>query len=29
MVGVEALCRWTHPQRGVIEPSEFIAAAEH
>ncbi len=29
MIGVEALCRWTHPQRGVIEPSEFIAAAEH
>jgi diguanylate cyclase (GGDEF)-like protein len=29
MVGVEALCRWTHPRRGEISPSEFIAAAEH
>ncbi len=29
LVGVEALCRWTHPTRGVIPPSEFIAAAEH
>ncbi|HEY4980386.1 MAG TPA: GGDEF domain-containing phosphodiesterase [Pseudolabrys sp.] len=29
MVGVEALCRWAHPQRGKIEPTEFIAAAEH
>ena len=29
MVGVEALCRWTHPTRGEIPPSEFIAVAEH
>ena len=29
VVGVEALCRWTHPQRGEIPPTEFIAAAEH
>ena len=29
VVGVEALCRWTHPQRGEIQPSEFIAVAEH
>ena len=29
MVGVEALCRWTHPVRGEISPLEFIAAAEH
>ena len=29
VVGVEALCRWTHPIRGVIPPSEFIPAAEH
>ena len=28
MVGVEALCRWTHPTRGEIPPSEFIATAE-
>ncbi len=29
VVGVEALCRWTHPTRGEITPTEFIAAAEH
>ncbi len=29
MVGVEALCRWTHPTRGEISPAEFIQAAEH
>ncbi len=29
VLGVEALCRWTHPKRGEIPPSEFIAAAEH
>jgi diguanylate cyclase (GGDEF)-like protein len=29
VVGVEALCRWTHPTRGEIPPSEFIPAAEH
>jgi diguanylate cyclase (GGDEF)-like protein len=29
VVGVEALCRWTHPTRGEISPVEFIAAAEH
>jgi diguanylate cyclase (GGDEF)-like protein len=29
VVGVEALCRWTHPVRGEISPSEFIGAAEH
>ena len=29
VVGVEALCRWTHPKRGEIPPTEFIAVAEH
>ncbi|MFC5998605.1 EAL domain-containing protein [Quadrisphaera sp. GCM10027208] len=24
----EALCRWTHPQRGPVPPAEFIPAAE-
>jgi len=28
MAGVEALVRWQHPDRGVIEPNEFIATAE-
>jgi diguanylate cyclase len=29
VIGVEALCRWKHPTRGEIPPSEFIAIAEH
>jgi diguanylate cyclase (GGDEF)-like protein/PAS domain S-box-containing protein len=28
LVGAEALLRWTHPQRGPIEPGEFIPIAE-
>ena len=29
VLGVEALCRWTHPTRGEISPAEFIPVAEH
>ena len=28
VLGVEALCRWTDPERGEIPPSEFIPVAE-
>jgi EAL domain-containing protein (putative c-di-GMP-specific phosphodiesterase class I)/CHASE2 domain-containing sensor protein len=28
IVGAEALARWTHPLKGPISPSEFVAAAE-
>ncbi|MGZ6825987.1 MAG: putative bifunctional diguanylate cyclase/phosphodiesterase, partial [Mycobacteriales bacterium] len=26
--GVEALCRWLHPTRGAVPPTEFVALAE-
>lgn len=26
--GVEALVRWNHPERGLLEPAEFLAVAE-
>jgi EAL domain-containing protein (putative c-di-GMP-specific phosphodiesterase class I) len=29
VVGVEALLRWQHPQRGPIDPEELIRVAEH
>jgi diguanylate cyclase (GGDEF)-like protein len=29
ILGVEALCRWIHPERGAIEPAKFIPIAEH
>lgn len=28
VTGVEALVRWRHPQRGLLQPSEFLPAAE-
>jgi diguanylate cyclase (GGDEF)-like protein len=28
IIGAEALLRWTHPERGPIPPSRFVAAAE-
>jgi EAL domain-containing protein (putative c-di-GMP-specific phosphodiesterase class I) len=29
LVGVEALLRWEHPTRGVLDPDEFVPILEH
>ncbi len=29
IMGLEALLRWNHPERGLIMPSKFISLAEH
>jgi diguanylate cyclase (GGDEF)-like protein len=28
ITGIEALLRWQHPERGLVRPAEFVAAAE-
>lgn len=28
IVGIEALVRWQHPQRGLLEPAQFVTIAE-
>ena len=28
VIGVEALLRWLHPQRGLVSPNEFVPLAE-
>lgn len=29
LLGIEALLRWQHPQRGMLEPAAFLDASEH
>lgn len=28
IVGAEALCRWNHPERGLVSPADFVPVAE-
>src|SRR5690606_15710390 len=28
LLGFEALARWTHPERGIVSPAEFVPVAE-
>jgi EAL domain-containing protein (putative c-di-GMP-specific phosphodiesterase class I) len=29
IIGMEALVRWAHPERGIVGPMEFLPIVEH